>query len=87
MPRSRSHLRGTGYWGARKLGHGVGYQYPHDFPGHVISQGYLPEGSDDTVLYRPTEQGAEAAAAERLSRIDEVLGKPPRHDPGIDRDG
>jgi putative ATPase len=81
------HLRGTGYWGARKLGHGVDYQYPHDFPGHVISQGYLPEGSDDTVLYRPTDQGAEAAAAERLSRIDEVLGKPPRHDPGVDRDG
>ena len=72
------HLRGTGYWGARKLGHGVGYRYPHDSPGHMIEQSYLPEGSEATVLYRPTEQGAEAEAAERLSQIDEVLGKPPR---------
>ena len=79
------HLRGTGYWGARKLGHGVGYLYPHDFPGHVIDQGYLPEGSETTVLYKPTVQGAEARAAERLARIDQVLGKPPRQEEEPDR--
>jgi putative ATPase len=74
------HLRGTGYWGARKLGHGADYRYPHDFPGHVIAQSYLPDGSEDAVLYRPTDQGAEAAAAERLSSIDQALGKPRRDD-------
>ncbi|MGI6667058.1 MAG: replication-associated recombination protein A [Bacillota bacterium] len=37
------HLRGTGYSGAEKLGHGVGYKYPHDSPGHWVEQQYLPK--------------------------------------------
>ena len=36
------HLRDTHYSGAERLGH-VGYQYPHDFPGHYVKQAYLPE--------------------------------------------
>jgi putative ATPase len=38
-----SHLRGTGYSGAEKLGHGVGYKYSHDYPGHWVEQQYLPK--------------------------------------------
>lgn len=38
------HLRGTGYSGAAKLGHGVGYLYPHDYPGHFVEQNYWPVG-------------------------------------------
>ncbi len=37
------HLRGTGYSGAEKLGHGIGYKYAHDFPGHWVEQQYLPK--------------------------------------------
>jgi putative ATPase len=37
------HLRGTGYSGAEKLGHGIGYEYAHDFPGHWVEQQYLPK--------------------------------------------
>ncbi len=37
------HLRGTGYSGAAKLGHGVTYKYAHDYPGHWVEQQYLPD--------------------------------------------
>jgi putative ATPase len=35
-------LRGTGYRGAEQLGHGKGYQYAHDHPGHYVEQDYVP---------------------------------------------
>ncbi|MGE5579549.1 MAG: replication-associated recombination protein A [Bacillota bacterium] len=37
------HLRGTGYKGAEKLGHGVDYKYAHNYPGHWVEQQYLPK--------------------------------------------
>ncbi|WP_035462069.1 replication-associated recombination protein A [Alicyclobacillus macrosporangiidus] len=38
------HLRGTGYRGAEQLGSGIGYLYPHDYPGHWVEQDYWPVG-------------------------------------------
>jgi putative ATPase len=55
-------LRGTGYRGAEALGH-TGYQYAHDFEGHVVDQEYLPTS---TVYYRPTDQGYEDTIRKRL---------------------
>jgi len=49
------HLRGTGYRGAEKLGHGVGYLYPHDFPGHYVDQQYLPKELKGTKYYTPSK--------------------------------
>jgi putative ATPase len=46
-----THLRGTGYSGAEKLGSGVGYLYPHDFPGHWVKQNYWPEGVEPKPYY------------------------------------
>ncbi|HWB06751.1 MAG TPA: replication-associated recombination protein A [Verrucomicrobiales bacterium] len=57
------HLRGTGYSGAKKLGHGKDYQYAHDFEGNYVPQAYLPEGRR---YYTPTENGQEARIKERL---------------------
>lgn len=37
------HLRGTGYKGAEKLGHGLDYKYAHNYPGHWVEQQYLPK--------------------------------------------
>ncbi|MBG9989248.1 replication-associated recombination protein A [Aerococcaceae bacterium DSM 111176] len=37
------HLRDAHYSGASKLGHGVGYKYPHDYPNHHVAQQYLPD--------------------------------------------
>jgi putative ATPase len=54
------HLRGSGYAGAARLGHGVGYQYSHDGEDGVVRQQYLPddlEGATD--YYRPTRRGFE----------------------------
>jgi putative ATPase len=52
-----AHLRDAHYAGAAKLGHGEGYEYPHDFEGHYVAQQYRPERFDDIVYYEPTGQG------------------------------
>jgi putative ATPase len=45
------HLRGTGYAGAEKLGSGVGYKYPHDYPERYVEQNYWPIGVEPRVYY------------------------------------
>ena len=57
------HLRDTHYKSAKKLGHGEGYQYSHDFDGGYVPQAYLPEGR---IYYEPTELGYEKRVKERL---------------------
>ncbi|WP_067172164.1 replication-associated recombination protein A [Microtetraspora niveoalba] len=64
-----SHLRDAHYPGASKLGHGKGYQYPHDFEHGLVRQDYAPEELRDRRYYRPTKHGAEARFAERWARI------------------
>jgi putative ATPase len=59
------HLRDTSYPGAKRLGHGKGYQYPHDFPGNVVEQEYLPEGAQSRPYYEPTENGFEGEVRRR----------------------
>jgi putative ATPase len=61
-------LRGTGYSGAKTLGHGVGYRYPHDDGGYNAQQ-YLPKSLSGREFYRPTENGLEARIKEFLSRL------------------
>lgn len=61
------HLRDTGYKGAAGLGHGRGYLYPHDFPGHFIPQDYLPPDLQGKTFYRPEEQGYEKEIRQRLA--------------------
>ena len=53
------HLRDTHYKGASTLGHGEGYLYPHDFPGHYVPQQYAPLEARGMPYYRPSEQGFE----------------------------
>lgn len=57
------HLRDGHYKGAERLGHGQGYEYAHNHPGHFIAQDYL---GADRRYYEPTEQGAEKRVKERL---------------------
>jgi putative ATPase len=59
------HLRDGHYKGAKQLGHGVGYEYAHDHPGHFVAQDYLGELRR---FYEPTEQGVEKKIKERLDR-------------------
>ena len=43
--------------GAKALGHGAGYKYPHDFPGAEVEQAYMPEGFEGKRYWEPDEQG------------------------------
>ena len=52
---------------AKALGHGRGYQYPHENPDHFLPQQYLPRSLLGTYFYRPSEQGYEAQVADRLA--------------------
>jgi putative ATPase len=64
------HLRDTHYAGAERLGHGRGYEYAHDHPGHFVTQDYL--GADKR-YYKPTEQGVEKKIKERVEKWREAL--------------
>jgi len=50
-----AHLRGSGYKGATALGSGVGYLYPHDYPGHYVAQDYWPQGVTPRVYYEKVD--------------------------------
>ena len=63
------HLRDAHYPGARDLGHGRGYAYPHDAPEGVVAQQYAPDPIADRRYYRPTSHGAEARWAEVHERL------------------
>jgi putative ATPase len=83
------HLRDSHYPGARRLGHGAGYQYPHDFPGHVVEQDYLSEGAQSQPYYVPSENGFEAEvrarAADGRVRLRPNPPAPfPRREGGVD---
>jgi putative ATPase len=57
---------------AKALGHGEGYQYPHQAPDHFLPQQYLPEGLLGTYFYNPSSQGYERQVLERLERWREA---------------
>jgi putative ATPase len=64
------HLRDANYKGAERLGHGKGYEYAHDHPGHFVAQDYL--GADKS-YYEPTEQGVEKKIKERVEQWRKAL--------------
>lgn len=53
------HLQDSHYKGAGKLGHGEGYEYPHDYPNHYVKQQYLPDGMENREFYHMSDQGYE----------------------------
>jgi putative ATPase len=61
-----AHLRATPYQGSKKLGHGQGYLYPHDFPGSYVQQEYAPEEARSVPYYEPTDNGHEAKIKARM---------------------
>lgn len=60
-----AHLQDAHYAGAERLGHGEGYQYAHDFPGHFVPQEYL---GIEARYYEPSDQGAEKKIKERVEK-------------------
>jgi putative ATPase len=66
------HLRDASYKGAKRLGHGQGYEYAHDHPAHFVAQEYL--GADKR-YYEPTEQGVEKKIRERVEKWREQFAR------------
>jgi putative ATPase len=67
------HLRDAHYPGAKRLGHGKGYKYPHDDAIGVVEQEYLPESLRGAVYYEPTEHGNEREVSARLSKLRRIV--------------
>lgn len=63
------YLRDAHYAGHEKLGRGVGYRYPHDYPGNYVAQDYLPETLRGTVFYAPSDNGKEAEIKASLAAL------------------
>jgi putative ATPase len=65
------HLRDAHYRSAHSLGHGVGYDYPHDDPRGWVPQQYLPDEARGAVYYQPSRHGYEQEIADRMHRLAE----------------
>ena len=68
-----THLRDAHYPGAKRLGHGKGYRYPHDAPHGVATQQHLPDPLVGKRYYEPGAHGYERDVAARLERIRRIL--------------
>jgi putative ATPase len=68
------HLRDAHYAGAKRLGHGKGYLYPHDSDVGVVRQQYLPDELRGTRYYEPTTHGTERDIRARLEKLRRILG-------------
>ena len=66
-------LRDAHYPGAKGLGHGAGYRYPHDDPRGVVTQQYAPDDIVDRDYYRPVGHGIERDIADRLPRLRRIV--------------
>ena len=67
------YLQDAHYPGAKQLGRGTGYRYPHDEPGAVTDQPLAPEALRGERFYEPSDRGFEAELRSRLERLRERL--------------
>ena len=68
------YLRDAHYRGAKALGRGEGYVYPHDRPGGVADQPLLPPELRGVHFYEPTDRGLEARLRERIDELRRRFG-------------
>lgn len=66
-----AHLQDAHYKGSKKLGHGIGYRYAHDYPNHYVKQQYLPDEIRDARFYEPGINGHEKEIREWMEFIRE----------------
>lgn len=69
------HLKDAHYKGAAKLGHGLGYQYAHDFENHYVDQQYLPDELKDREFYHLSGQGYEKEIQTYFEKIKKESDK------------
>jgi len=68
-----AHLRDAHYPGAKRLGHGKGYVYPHDLPEGIVAQQYAPDAVNGRTYYEPSSHGMESRFSERARLIRQIL--------------
>jgi len=66
-------LRDAHYAGAKKLGHGKGYVYPHNSEIGVSKQQYLPDELKDREYYKPRELGHEREISARWEKLRRII--------------
>jgi putative ATPase len=66
-------LRDAHYAGAKRLGHGVTYRYPHNDPAGVVRQQYAPDALVGVDYYRPGRHGAERPLADRVEKLRRII--------------
>ena len=69
------HIKDTHYSGAKKLGHGEGYKYPHNYSDNFVRQNYMPEKHTDVNFYNPDGQGREKKVKKYLEYLRENEGE------------
>ncbi len=74
------HLRNAPAKGMEALGYAVGYKYPHDFPGHVTKQQYMPDAVKGRKYYEPTTIGYEKKIVEYLDYVERMTNKNDKED-------
>ena len=70
-------VRDAHYAGAKPLGAGRGYRYPHDYPDGVVEQQYPPDELVGRDYYEPSGRGAERAIGERLTKLRDMIRRKP----------
>jgi len=70
------HLRDAHYLQAKTLGHGRGYDYPHDDPRGWVPQQYRPDNVEGRSYYEPSHHGAEVEIGERMRNLREAESRP-----------
>lgn len=65
------YLKDAHYSGAKELGRGLTYKYPHNYPDHYVEQQYLPDAVKDRKFYEPSDSGYEKS----IKRLFERIGK------------
>lgn len=66
-----SHIKDAHYSGAKKLGHGTEYKYPHAYKNHYVNQQYMPDNIRDTKYYKYGDNKTEQAAKAYWDKIKE----------------
>lgn len=66
------HLRDAHYPGAKALGHGEGYLYPHDFEFSWVKQNYWPIGMTARIYYEPRQNGVEGKYVNQLAHTRNI---------------
>ena len=66
------HIKDAHYSGAKNIGRGLEYLYPHNYKNHYVKQQYLPDSIKDSIYYTPQENKTEQNIKNYLEYLDSI---------------